>query len=730
MAKKDDDFLAELRARRARIQNQQPVQGQERDEAETEPQDECVRPAPTPEPAPQLPQQVKDPQPAEPGPDTGPADQPEAWSVRLTDATANAIRAGSPMRAAGGWSDLGGDVTATVRDLESRLFTAPEQMSAAAHAACEKIACVVLDKLEARVEAVALAWFSVIETDWAPLFAEARFVDVTWQSASYLLNQALRPATAQAQSVVDAVGGLAGRMATAHPDLADPWKALARDLRGRHATIADTAEETGQPGSAAHVHARARAQAHARLAAMSSEERRRAAREAVIRRMSPKDAAAARAADTAAEDETKEKAAAAAAVTEWRTVAADLTQRYPLVRSIIARGHRPVIELLRTAGLGKKSAITRKNSDGSTTKVVSEELPTLAVIGEVEDGIELEFDPLPGQSVATWQTALGVLGVELGCPSLTVMQRGQRIVIATNDAPVPLPPASLIRPMPVPYDPIRGRSYLGQNGRGDDIWITWREKAGAVVGGTPGSGKTGSLLPLLAGLAGQAEVHIFDGKGEHDYDPVAGICRTFDISGEVDGPCADALARIEELRRARSAAIYAATGGQNFWSIPPDVREKLNLYPVFIVMDECQTWLDKKELSGKDELAIGADVERLLRRFVKKGRSAGMMTILATQKPEVESLPGAIRDMCTIKVCYQTTTDAQAKTVLAALPPAGPLRPTEIADGEFGRCVVKSGKSFDLVQSVFVDPKDITAALSGMNPVPDQMTVARGLISG
>ncbi|TCN53547.1 hypothetical protein EV641_106193 [Rhodococcus sp. SMB37] len=726
---KNDDFLAALQARRAQIQKQrapeptpEPVPAME-PSTEPEPQVEPVRPTAAPEP--ELDWQVED---LPPEPEPAPATPAVDWSVRLTTAHQDAFDPDSPMRVAGGWSDLGGDLTATLQALESRLLTAPEQASEAAHAACEQIASPLLDKLESRVDAVSMAWLSVIEADWAPLFAEPHLAESTSQSAACLLSQALRPAIAQAQSVVDEVAGLAARLATSHPDLADPWKALARDLRGRFAAIADKAEEVGQPGSTAHTLARARVQAHSRLAAMSPQERQHAAREAVLRRMSPADAAAVRAADIAAEAAAKAKAETEAAVTEWRTIAADLTQQYPLVRSILTRGHRPVTELLRTAGLGVKTTSTRKNRDGSTTKVVSEQLPTLAAIAEVTDGIELEFTPLPGQSIATWQSALGVLGVELGLTTLTVEQRGRRVVVATHDATAPEMPTALVKGRPVSYDAVTGRSYLGQTEAGAAAWITWSGNSGVVVGGTPGSGKTASMLPVFAGMAGRAELHIFDGKASFDLEPLRPIARTFDRSGDIDGPLADALERVDQLRVTRAEAIYKRTGISNFWDVPLEKREELEIYPVVVVIDECQTWLD---ISGmdKEERTISSSIAKGVRQIVQKGRASGIVVVLTTQKPTSESIPTVIRDNAGERIAFRVLTRAAGTAVLGEQPEGAP-RPTEIPKSTKGRCITATEDGgMELAQAIYVAPRDVTAALADGKPVPDQLAVAQRLLA-
>ncbi|MBH5141425.1 hypothetical protein [Rhodococcus erythropolis] len=743
----DDDMIAEIQRRKAERQARRSKPPAEQPPAEQPPKPQSpdattateptTVPAPTP-PAPASPLELPAEQapetpepPIEPTPETVETDNSEA-EAQAQAAAAALIQL---MRAAGGWRRLGDDVTGTLHELGNRMLADPERASDPARAGCSTITTTALDKLETRIHAVAVAWVSGVE---GTILTADPLSDI----ATTMLAEALSPAIEQVQAIVDAVGALTSRVAAVNPDLAEPWKELTRHLRGRLANLAAAAENTGKRGTPAHKLARAHAQAQAALAAMTPDERKKAAREAAIRRMSPAEAAAARKADAEAESAALEAAAEAEAVDQWRGVVPDLVARYPLVAAIVQTGHLPVVEMLRAAGLGKKTISTRKNSDGTTTKLVSEELPTLAAIVETDQGIELEFEPLRGQSVSNWQSALGVLGIEMGCGSLTAAQRGQYIAIATNDAPVPEPPKILQLPEPIAFDSERGRSYLGKNAAGEDIWLTWADKAGGVFGGVPGCGKTGSLLPIVAGLAERAEIHIFDGKGEHDWDPLRRIARTFDSSGEIDGPIVSRLRQLEKLRRARGAAIYAVTrrwigpgpddyeNENNFWNIPIEQREKLGLYPVFVVIDECHTWLDKKEAADKEDVAQIVEVTRLLTRFAKKGRSAGLITVLATQKPEVESLPSPIRDALAVKVCYQTTTDPQAKTILNTLPPDGPTRPKTIADDEKGRCVTKVGKQFDLVQSLFVSPRDLAAAMRGKTQVPDQFTIATELAGG
>lgn len=383
----DDDMIAEIQRRKAERQARRSKPTAEQPTAEQSPKPQSpdattateptTVPAPTP-PAPASPlelpteQTPKTPEPQiEPTPETVETDNSEA-EAQAQAAAAALIQL---MRAAGGWRNLGDDVTGTLHELGNRMLADPARASEPARAACHTITTTALDKLETRIHAVAVAWVSGVE---GTILTTDPLSDI----ATTMLAEALSPAIEQVQAIVDAVGALTSRVAAVNPDLAEPWKELTRHLRGRLANLAAAAENTGKRGTPAHKLARAHAQAQAALAAMTPDERKKAAREAAIRRMSPAEAAAARKADAEAESAALEAAAEAEAVDLWRGVVPDLVARYPLVAAIVQTGHLPVVEMLRAADLGKKTISTRKNSDGTTTKLVSEELPTLAAIVE------------------------------------------------------------------------------------------------------------------------------------------------------------------------------------------------------------------------------------------------------------------------------------------------------------------------------------------------------------
>jgi S-DNA-T family DNA segregation ATPase FtsK/SpoIIIE len=295
-----------------------------------------------------------------------------------------------------------------------------------------------------------------------------------------------------------------------------------------------------------------------------------------------------------------------------------------------------------------------------------------------------------------------------------------------QEAPPPPPAPSPKRTPLGTYDAARGRSLLGYAfPDGAETWITWAGNAGCVIGGVPGSGKTGSLLPVIAGLAGNAELHIFDGKGSYDLAIFEPVASTFSRSVELDAPV-ETLARLEELIEIRATAIHKTTGRHDFWSLPVAEREGLGLVPIFLLIDECQTWLTTSGLTGAEKKTVEGII-RSIRGLVQRGRFAGITTVLTTQKPAAATLPTIIRDNCSNKICFRTTTGAQARTVLGDIAEGAPA-PSDIPGTSKGVCVVVSDSGAAvLAQAGYADHKTIERYIACVAKPPDQYQIAKKL---
>ncbi|WP_165693197.1 hypothetical protein, partial [Mycobacteroides abscessus] len=106
-----------------------------------------------------------------------------------------------------------------------------------------------------------------------------------------------------------------------------------------------------------------------------------------------------------------------------------------------------------------------------------------------------------------------------------------------------------------------------------------------LVAGMQGGGKTASLMPVLAGMAGHVEMHLLDGAGSGEWSALEPLCASYDDSAEISA-LGDLLESLIPIARERVRRVTSATGHINFWDVPASEREKLGLYPVLVVIEE------------------------------------------------------------------------------------------------------------------------------------------------
>lgn len=345
-------------------------------------------------------------------------------------------------------------------------------------------------------------------------------------------------------------------------------------------------------------------------------------------------------------------------------------------------------------------------------KITVRDVPSLVSANITGAGLELTFKHRPGDSAKAWLSKLDVLRAGFKASGINAHDLEIR---ETSDGAVRLvfndrDPFEGLKQLTHVFDADKGRSLLGITSDGDPAWITWNGSSGMVIGGVPGSGKTASMLPVLAAMAGQAELFVFDGKTGFDLDPLRHIAVVYDRSGDIDAPL-DTLRDLESLRVSRTEQMYQATGISNFWNIPLAQRKSAGLKPVFIVLDEVQTWLDTSGMS-KEEKATSAEIQRLVRTLIQKGRSAGIVTILTTQKPDATTIPTVIRDNAALKLCFRVSTPEQATTVIGPQAPGAPS-PTSIPMSAKGRAVMETeGKGITMLQAGYISPAVLEQQLS------------------
>lgn len=360
-------------------------------------------------------------------------------------------------------------------------------------------------------------------------------------------------------------------------------------------------------------------------------------------------------------------------------------------------------------------------------KVTTTVVPTVSDVRVARTGLRLVFGHQPGRSARDWNSRLDALRAGLKASGLDADNlkisdgTGGTVVLHLNDRD----PFEGVEIQSGDWDDERFRSLLGIDSQGNQVWITWKGSSGMVVGGVPGSGKTASMLPCFAGMAGHAELHIFDGKAQRDLHPLRHIARTYDRSGDLDAPL-ETLRNLEKLRVLRGDALYESLKANNFWNVSRQERERLGITPIFVILDEAQTWLTMP--SDKEKKLVVAEVRELVETLIRKGRSAGIVVVLTTQKPSAVSIPTDLRDNAALKLCFKVTTPEMAVTVLGQQPSDAPS-PTDIPRSACGRFVMETeGVGIVLGQAGYIGPDELELMLSQHQPVPDQSRVAARLL--
>ncbi|HEY6275602.1 MAG TPA: cell division protein FtsK [Streptosporangiaceae bacterium] len=196
-----------------------------------------------------------------------------------------------------------------------------------------------------------------------------------------------------------------------------------------------------------------------------------------------------------------------------------------------------------------------------------------------------------------------------------------------------------------------------------------------LIGSQPRNGKTAAVrvLACAAALDPLAELWIHELKGTGDLDPLECVSHRF-VSGIDDDSIGEAAESLRLLRaevERRSPRVKA---------LPPEVcpekrvtrqiaaKRSLRLWPVVCVIDECQNLFAHPKF-GKQ---AGADAEWV----IKLGPALGIVLILATQRPDKDSLPTGVSGNVSLRFCLYVAGQVETDMILGTSAYKNGLRPT------------------------------------------------------
>jgi DNA segregation ATPase FtsK/SpoIIIE, S-DNA-T family len=206
-------------------------------------------------------------------------------------------------------------------------------------------------------------------------------------------------------------------------------------------------------------------------------------------------------------------------------------------------------------------------------------------------------------------------------------------------------------PLPFGTDP-RGRRVDGHV-----IEHNW------LLGSMPGQGKTSAVRVLVsaAALDPSVEMWIHELKGTGDLDMFEQVSHRF-ISGIDDESMAYAAESLSELRREVMARA------DRLKKLPREVcpdkkvtrqiasRRSLRLHPLMAVFDELQN------LFGHPKYGKQAGDDAVF--IIKIGRALGVFLILATQRPDKESLPTGVSGNVSTRFCLKVAGQVENDMIL------------------------------------------------------------------
>lgn len=205
------------------------------------------------------------------------------------------------------------------------------------------------------------------------------------------------------------------------------------------------------------------------------------------------------------------------------------------------------------------------------------------------------------------------------------------------------------------FSPETGEILIGVDTvTGAPARIALKEKSGLVLAGKPGSGKSVLISHLVRALMARSEVVSFDGKRD---DPEK------------------ILGKIEFLQETMKERLKEDI---DYWNTDTKDRPKL----LMLVLDEAQTWFSPASNAREDKVAA-ARREALVRDLVQRGRSAGVLVVLATQRMTADTIPTGIRDVCGVKIVGRVTRPEDAQLVLGVRPEEGEPNAMTAAPGQF-----------------------------------------------
>jgi S-DNA-T family DNA segregation ATPase FtsK/SpoIIIE len=195
------------------------------------------------------------------------------------------------------------------------------------------------------------------------------------------------------------------------------------------------------------------------------------------------------------------------------------------------------------------------------------------------------------------------------------------------------------------FDPV----HLGVDEYGEQVHVNLAER-NMLVGGEPGAGKSSALNLICAhgALSADCNLVLIDGK-QVELGPWRHCAHMF--VGPSMADAIDAMTKLQQIMNDRYDKLLAA-------GLRKITRESGE--PVWLVIIDEYAYFSATVGTKQEREKFSA----LTRDLVARGRAAGVIVILATQRPSHQVIDPSLRDLFSYRFAFRCTTDSSSDTVL------------------------------------------------------------------
>lgn len=319
----------------------------------------------------------------------------------------------------------------------------------------------------------------------------------------------------------------------------------------------------------------------------------------------------------------------------------------------------------------------------------------------------------------------------LGCvwPEPVLDEHSGRLVIwvgkhdMRNAAPVPWPllkggAHDIFKPLP-----------FGTDQRGRIVTVLLPEN-NELVGALPGGGKSYSIQPLVYGAALDPTVQVWmiNLKGDGFHKNTQAFAHRY-LDGINDETIRQTL---EALRELKAEVIRRTTV---FKKLSPALnphgkinraicdRKSLNLPFLLCAIDEVQNLFAHK--------TYGGEAGELAEFIIKVGRSLGVNLLLATQRPDKDSVPTGVSANVSVRFCLRVMGQTENDMILGTSAYKNGIRATlfTVKDKGIGYLVGASEEP-TIVRSFFMEDKDTARVAAHARALREQIGNLTGYAAG